>query len=195
MSTLSTNIKDKNHPKPFKFNTLLTDNQKLFSKTVNKLVFKNILSLVIYSGEIMAEKEKEHWQIIQREFSEDLEKQNNMKNIPLILSKNTLYKRMDVFIDENTFVKSTNIYTILLRILYIEYYKSKFVNPSDEFHKILNYKPNLSNLETNITNSVADLSINDIYELLERCMKYYLKIYNDDTRIENKLGKFVLESL
>lgn len=169
---------------PEQINTL----EKIIDNSINGSTVLDIIGLVFH-GVHRLSKIEDGWKNIFSEFIQDSEKQKKNGWPQLVIIKNDFSKRIDV-IPEKSFISSKNLLILLQRILYIEKYKENYVFSTYEYHAILAHK---INSEKNI--DIGKLSSEDLFDLLQKCMQYYIKIYNDDDKFENILAKNILKQL
>lgn len=101
---------------------------------------------------------------------------------------------MDIFPSES-FVKSNNIFMLLLRLLYVENYKRSYVFKSYGYHKILACKIVVVGKLSLAKKEIDELSLFDLFEFLRLGINYYIKIYGNDLHFEYQLGKTILNQL
>jgi len=168
--------------------------EKIINKNINDLTFKEIISLVFHAMQFVIKDEsmndQDVWKNIYTEFERELIEQNKKKWPYMTITKNDYAKRIDIYSIDASFISSNNIFMLLLRLLYIENYKRPYVYKSYKYHKILGYK-----IKADSNDSVTKLSLNDIFDFLHSCMKYYIKIYNDGKHSEFELGKKIIGQL
>jgi hypothetical protein len=164
---------------------------KLKSKDVNKLTFKDAISLVYHMVHSIGEKsdleDHEKWKTYYNQFLSDLAAQNRRTWPKIIINRNDYSARMDCnVVDE--FISSDNILTLLLRILYLENYKRPHI------FKAYNYHPITGHVIA-ITKSLDQLTVFDVFDLVFKHMEYYINIYNQSTCIEYKLAKSIISQI
>lgn len=167
---------------------------KIIDKNINNVTFKEIISLVFHATLIISndttEPDHDKWKQIYTQFEKELAIQNTKKWSYMTIIKNDYGKRIDIFSTDTSFIPTDNIFMLLLRLLYIEKYKRPYVYKSYKYHKILGYK---LEIEQNIL--VKNISLLELFEILHKYMKYYIKIYNDGKYIEFNLGKEIIDQL
>jgi len=173
---------------PIKLVDQINDFQTILSNNTKDITFLDTIGLV-YHGVSRISASDDGWEKIYQEFLNDQNKQNKAGWPELIIIKNDFSKRIDV-ICSKSFIKSQNLLIILQRILFIEKYKLNYVYITYQYHPILLNKMGLGNITC-----IKKLSINDLFDLLKKCMTYYTKIYNDSDKIENILAKNILKQL
>ena len=166
----------------------ITSIEQIIRNSSNDITSIDIISLIFHCTISMA-KTDSGWNKFYSEFITDFENQNKNKWPELIIIKNDFSKRTDA-ICITSFIDSKNLLTILQRILYIEQYKIKYVCDTYQYHPVLSHKINL-----NVYFNIKKMSINNLFDLLKICMTDYLKIYNDDEKIENLLAKNILKQI
>ena len=99
----------------------------------------------------------------------------------IIVNDNKINNRCDVLITNGIFLKSNNILTFLLRLIYIENHKKE----ANLLHKIYN--------ETN--NGIENMTILEIIDLMIACVNRYLLVYANNFSIEYSIATKILELL
>lgn len=179
----------------------LIDLNKILQKSIQSITFEEIVSLVFHAGKQMLF--DNDWYVYYQDFEQDVEQQNNKLWPRLSIVKNDYSKRIDIY-SIKTFEKSRHLFTLLLRLLYIENYKKQYVYRSSQYHKILNhvivtakrlapdqFGPGVTHYEINIKN----ISLKQLFDLLGEYITYYIGIYTDDNKIEYQLGRAILNQL
>lgn len=163
-------------------------------KSVNDLTFKDVVSLVFHSLVILSKSKNEpnskEWIQIYEEFEKELQTQNNQKWPQLNIIKNTVEKRIDIFTINGSFNKTTNLFMLLLRLLYFENYKRPYIYKSYNFHKILGYK-----IKNHYNTELKYLSIHSLYDILIQYLEYYSIIYYDNSIYESGISNEILKLL
>lgn len=171
--------------------SLIYPKEKIVDKSISEIDFKDVISLVFY-GTIFAATEMNEieWKKILDEFNLQLEKQNKCGWPTMSINRNDFDKRMEIFVSNTSFVTTNNFLTLLFRLLLIENYKRPYIFKSYNYHKILGHK-NVPKKELFIGNNtlVKNLTLHDIFNLLDDFINYYLKIFGDDTTFEYRLAK------
>uniref|UniRef100_A0A6G6AC27 Uncharacterized protein n=1 Tax=Borely moumouvirus TaxID=2712067 RepID=A0A6G6AC27_9VIRU len=158
----------------------------IIDKNENQIDFVEIISLVFHAVNILSEKRTNYWKSLYVEFKHDLKKQNKQKWPVLNITHNEFNKRFDIYISK-PFIESDNILTLLNRLLYIETYKSENIKKNG-------YKNILKNIL--VKNSdicrVNKISLYQLFELLIEQLNFYVKLYNDNTKIEHSLAQKII---
>ena len=180
---------------------------KIINKNINNLTFKEIISLIFHAVGIVANDKSDPelatlkrgaeylndsqltWKNIYDEFQKELEMQNKYKWPVMTIIKNDYSKRMDIFSNDE-FIVSQNFLTLLLRILVVENYKRPYIYKSYNYHKILGHKLKISE-----SHSIQKISLTDLFTYLKICLKYYIRIYNNDKYFEYQLAKAILNQM
>ena len=180
---------------------------KIINKNINNLTFKEIISLIFHAVGIVANDKSEPepvilkqnsnnpidnqptWKNIYDEFQKELEMQNKYKWPVMTIIKNDYSKRMDIFSNDE-FIVSHNFLTLLLRVLVVENYKRPYIYKSYNYHKILSHKLKISE-----SHSIQKISMTDLFAYLKICLKYYIRIYNNEKYFEHQLGKAILNQM
>lgn len=157
----------------------LIDLDKILSKKINRINFQDIISLIFHAIEKIGHDFPE-WKILYIQFQKEFDKQNELKWPRLSVNRNDYSKRMDIFCHD-VYIVSNNLLTLLLRLLYMENYKRGYTLRSYHYHKILGKTFPLEK-------RVEEYSLWQLFELLDKCLTYYLEIYDDESRIENRLA-------
>jgi len=160
---------------------------KILNKKIKNITFKEAISLFFHTATVMinnSDPEYEQWKELYIEFEGQVVQQNKLIWPQLTITKNDYGKRIDIIAMDKSFVPSKNIFTLLLRLLYIENYKRAYVFKSYEYHKILSHK--LKNESETLAKSV---SLDEIFSLLKKHVIRFLKIYTNDKYYEHLLGK------
>lgn len=176
----------------FKSQTISLD--KIIGKNISNTSFKEIISLMFYASLVMSNSTEDpdstKWKEIYSEFEKQLEEQNQHGWPKMTIIKNNFGKRIDIFTLNEPFMESNNILTLFFRLLFIENYKRPYIFKSYDYHKVMGYK-----IKSNNDNSVKNLSLEDLVNLLKKYMIYYISIYNNDMRMEYQLGKKIYNQL
>lgn len=172
----------------------VTPLEKILSKTVNNLTLKETLSLVIYAAKNLANdvdfSDNKMWKDLYQEFEQDLVKQNDKGWPNLLIVKNDYGRRIDIFCTGTYYINSNNLLMLLLRILFVENYKRKYIYKSYNYHNVLGHK-----LNDRPNKPVTKISLVELFELLQCQLQYYLKVYDDDDHYENCLGTKIVSHL
>lgn len=170
--------------------TDIYDNQiisldKILTKSVKDITFKELISLIFHSVEILSKDQldanQKSWQKIYQEFESELKRQNDYKWPKITIIKNDNQKRIDVVAINKLYIRSDNFLTHLFRLVHIENYKRTYNYKSYSYHKILNYK-----LKSTNNSNVKSTSLTDIFILFESFMEYYMGIYNENNNKKNQ---------
>ncbi|AGC01798.1 hypothetical protein H012_gp667 [Acanthamoeba polyphaga moumouvirus] len=158
----------------------------IIEKKASQVDFIEIISLVFHAVSILSDKRTNYWKLLYSEFRHDLKKQNKQKWPVLNITNNEFNKRFDIYISK-PFIESDNILTLLYRLLYIETHKCQDINKNG-------YKSILNNLleKNKDTCHVKKISLYRLFELLVEQLDNYVKIYNDNTKIEYSLGQKII---
>lgn len=158
-----------------KLNDQVISLDKILSKKVIELTFKEIISLIFHTVKILStdtNSEQKWWEKIYREFETEIKRQNNHKWPKVNIVKNDTNQRIDLLSISKLYIRSNNFLTHLFRLLVIENYKRTYNYTSYGYHKILNYK-----LKNNNNTIVKNLSLYQIFSLFKTFMLYYINIY------------------
>lgn len=164
---------------------LLTD------KKIIDIAFEEIIGLIFHANFNLAcdrtYKKYAYWDFLYKNFVKDIEKQNLAGWPIMTVNKNDYFNRIDIISIEKPFIDTDNILTLLHRLLYIENYKinAGYDNPVLKFKFI-----KLSCLED--SNIVENVSLYDLFSLLEKYLAYYVSKYGNVGNIENSLGSRIL---
>lgn len=165
---------------------------ELINKETNKISMKEIISLIFHAAILMSnditDTDKDKWEDMLNEFKMELEKQNKDKWPKMTIIKNDYSKRIDVIITNKSFIKSQNIFTLLLRLLFVENYKCLRVHETHDFHKILEHKLKMDN-------AIKDMTVDELFNYLKNHIIYYMGIYNNNLHLEYQLAKSILKQL
>lgn len=173
----------------------LTLLQKIILKDLNKLTFKDTISLFFYAVEtIISDKNSEsyeQWNSIYSVFQEEYEKQN-LAGWPQINIIRNDYKRcIDVLFENSShFIHSTNLFTLLYRLLYVENYKRQYIFKSYNYHKVLNFI-----VDPDAIGCVKTMNLQLILEMLLSGFENYMVIYNNEKNFEYQLAKYIVSQL
>jgi len=168
--------------------------EKIINKQVQNITFKEIISLIFHAiKKIIDDKtcrEWVEWAEYYDEFTKQLSEQEKKSWPKLVIIKNDYNKRIDIFSTGSSYVSSNNIFTLIFRLLCIENYKRGYIYKSYNYHKILGHKLNEGD-----DIIIQKASLETLFDLLKKHIKHYLKIYDDDDRIENLLAKKILDEI
>ena len=159
---------------------------------VLKPTFKECISLLFHAVErinsdSILESDPESSKVIQdihERFTLELAYQNKMGWPQINIARNDFHKRLDIISINGNFIKSDNILTLLLRLLYIENYKRPYVYKTYAYHEITGHK--ISNLYS--APDLRELSLGAILYMLNEGIKHYVKVYHNKNNIEFQLG-------
>ncbi len=174
-----------------KIEDYVTSLELISSKDKNKFTFKDIISAIFHACYNMSLDttylNHNLWNLYYNEFLNDLKDQNNINWPKLIINRNDYNKRMDI-LPSKSYIISSNILTLLLRILYIEKYKRSYVYKSYNYYKILGY-------QISINKNIEDHTLTELFDLLKTYLDYYIKIYNTSNNFEHELALSILKQL
>lgn len=165
----------------------ITSFEKITSKDIHFLSFKDIISLFFHAA---LKVNNSDWRQYYASFQNDLKEQNMVDFPKIYIGRNDYYKRMEVTVLSDDFIDSDNMFTYLLRLLYIENYKRPYIYSTYEYHKILNHI-----IVDTIVQPIEKLSMHNILVALKKYIEYYVSIYHSSSKIENILGKKILSEL
>lgn len=181
-------------------NLILPSLDKIVEKDVSRLTFKDVLCLIFHAAGII-DNQPDHqdynsWSLIYHQFLEELIVQRIQQWPNIKVLRNNQLKRIEIVSMSKSFIISTNIYMLLYRLLYIESYKKPYNLKSRKFHKVLNcrYGSIVEDDNSKDKNNIEDLSLSDLFSILNDFIKYYLRIYHDET-FEYVLGKTILDQI
>jgi hypothetical protein len=160
----------------------IIDLDKILSIESNELTIKDIISLIFHTVIQMASDNV--WKKYYHEFESELAKQNELEWPKFSIMKNDYDKRFDIILFKS-FLKSNHLLMLLLRLLYVENYKSAKRSPDNYYHDILLHK-------MTVKNQIQKLSLTDLFELLKKCVDQYIKVYNHEGYFEYQLGDTIL---
>lgn len=167
--------------------------ETIMQKNYDNITFKDVISLIFYTIKNLnqiSDSEYEKWKILYENFNEELKNQNNMKLPLLSVIKNDFLKKIDIIIEDNIFIKSNHILMLLFRLMYIEDFKEKNLSKNDNYYPILNYKINFT-----YNKSPYELSLIEYFDMLKKYLLYYIRIYDNEKSIENKLAQNILNQI
>lgn len=174
----------------FEENTIALD--KIIKKSIKNINFKETISLIFHAAQKLSNDssffENQKWKNLYEEFSSELDEQNHRKWPKLIIVKNDYNKRIDIFSTGTSYIESNNFFTLLFRLLLLENYKRTYIYKSYKYHNILGHK--LSDQPDKI---VQKIKLDELFDILKKQLKYYLKIYNDADHFENNLASKIME--
>lgn len=175
----------------------MASQEKIFDKTINNLTLKETISMIIFAAKMLANNsnfaENEIWKDYYQEFEKNMEDQIKKKWPRLTITRNNYNKRIDISSTDTSYIVSDNLLTLLVRVLFIENYKRKYIYKSYNYHNVLGHK-----LSNSLNKSTTQISLEELFNLLRDQMTYYLQIYNDVNHFENCLAKkifLVLENI
>lgn len=179
----------------------ITAFEKILSKEYTEVNFKDIISLVFhainkmkddkFSDQEYSEQTSEtQCKKIYDKFEEELSLQNKFGWPQIFIVRNDYERRMDLATGGGSYISSTNILTLLLRILYVENYKRRYVFRSYDYRKVMSHK-----IRSLMTKQVDEFALEEIIDLLKNHLHHYLKIYNDCTHFENQLATAILKQI
>jgi hypothetical protein len=166
----------------------------IIDKKVNQLNISNIISVVIHSFRVFSKDitniDRKKWEEYYEEFVKTFDKQNDLKWPQFVSNHNYEGNRINIYSVDISPIKSDNGLFLLTYLLYVE--KSKYSSrvPNTQYVKILDHIIAPSNKM-----HIKNIKMSDLYDILESCIKYYLKIYSEQDLIENKLGREILLSI
>jgi hypothetical protein len=176
----------------------LTDYELIKTKKINQLTFKDIVSLNFYAFELLSKTTKNHnfnYKEYYNDFLDEVDLQNKKGWPQLLINKNDYRKRVDACCVE-PYINSKNYLMMLLRMMSIENYKRMYVKKSYDYPKVLGHKFSEENIINNSDyDCILQMTLSDLFVLTEFCIKYYLKIYHDQSTIEHKIGLSLLKYL
>ena len=167
--------------------------EKIVNKNINELTFKEIISLIFHASKnIINDPSCTEWAKLYKQFEKELSEQNKMKWPEMAIIKNDYDKRIDILTTTSaaTFIKTENIFMLLLRLLYVENYKRPYIFKSYNYHKILGNK-----LKGARQQSVKSLSLYDLFDLLQKQLTRYIRIYNDENQFEHQIATSLLKCI
>ena len=186
-------------------NNEITPLDKIITKCIHDLTFKDIISLIFHSVIVMATDKNDiqfhKWKALYFEFKNEIEKQNDFGWPQIKIIRNDLCKCINILFIEKVYIPSENILTHLYRLLHIENYKRTYNYESYNYHKILNHKLNLNdNHNDNDNNNNTDkilvkyITLTQILSLFEKFMAYYIEIYKYTNITDSKKKKYIYNS-
>uniref|UniRef100_A0A6C0LUS9 Uncharacterized protein n=1 Tax=viral metagenome TaxID=1070528 RepID=A0A6C0LUS9_9ZZZZ len=159
-------------------------------KKSNQLTFHDVISLTFHGAKNLSELEPDLWEDLYKEFIEELYKQNK-KGWPLtVLNYNIKSCRIDVN-STKPYIKTKNFLMQLFRLLYLETVKEEGIQKTFNFHQILSYQI----IQDDELIEIENISLKRLFVFLSTYLKYYISIYNDETKIEYQLGKVILNQI
>lgn len=166
---------------------------RILEKRVKDITFKETISLIFHTVFILSHDKtsnSKYWDALYKEFQIQFNKQISEKWPQMIITKNYTHKCAYTILNEKSFIESNNLLTLLFRLLFIE--NHKFINvPSHyNFYKILNHE-----LETKDDRIVKNLSLFEIFQILQDQLKYYAKVYKNKMHIEYQLVNSILKQI
>jgi hypothetical protein len=167
---------------------------KIINKNSKSVSLKETISLIFHATVLIsndsAHPDKEKWKELYNEYKTILEKQNKIKWPQIIITRNDYQKRIDILTTSSSFVKSNNIFILLLRLLFVENYKRTYIYKAYGYYKILGHKIN------DYPDIIAkNMSVSDLFDLLKKHLFFYKKIYNEDLHFEYQLVNTILKQI
>lgn len=170
--------------------------ERLMRKPLSKINLKETISLLFHAIHSLYNKMNEknrdtkHWITYYKSFLDELKKQETLGWPQLNIVKNNYHKRIDVY-PSSTFLRSDNVLVLLHRLLFIENYKRGIMQDSDTYAKVLNHKISVNDTTSNI--KTKEVSLGKILEMVKSYLSYYVSIYNDESKMEYRLGWYILD--
>jgi hypothetical protein len=173
--------------------------ENVINKKINQLKFIDIIVLLIYAFEKnchdFVNPNSSDMQTYYIEFVDNMKHQNISGWPELLVKCNDYKKRFEIYCT-TPFIKSQNVLTLLIRLIYIENFKKTWKQKNYDYHKILDSINIHVHSEHNEMNMCAkNLSFNELFTILEEHMIHYNKIYFDEFLFEYQLGSYILKHL
>lgn len=161
--------------------------EEIKDKHIKNITFKESVSLLFHAVHNFynyGNQDFEFWKYTYQQFLEELEHQNNVKWPNILIIKNQSNKCYEI-VTNKPFIKSGNLLTLLMRLLYVEDCKARenFI----DYFKILDY--NISTIDVNI--SVDKILFTELLSCLKNYIRLYIKSYNDNKHFEYQLGRYI----
>lgn len=177
-------------------NKYIIDIDKFIKKNVINLTFSETISLIfhtIYTLKFQSDFNDDNiWQNIYLQFCGELEKQDSLKWPQITLLRNYSHECIHTLSSDKPFIDSTNILTLLLRLLFIEKYKYNNDLKYVSFGNILHHALDKINNDSVTFITINNLSIYGMFTLLEKQIEYYIKFYKNQSYLEYQLGIKIL---
>ena len=163
---------------------------EILNLTTSNLKFVDVIVLVLCAFENTLDN---NLIIYFREFNTDITNQFEIKWPELIVNINDYKKRSDIFCIE-PFIRTQNILTLLIRLLYIENVKKTRRNPNMTHHQVID--KNIGTIDPMmIDKKLSMVTFIELLQLLELCIKYYMTVYYDEFLLEHKIGFSIIKYL
>jgi len=172
--------------------TQLINLNDIYDKKINIITLEEIISLIFHAtGQMITYDET--WKEYYIEFQRELDKQNKYGWPKLNFTRKEYYKRLDS-LTTRSFIMSNNILLLLLQLLYTEKCKKNNIINNIymyfERYDILNHS-----IDTGDQYSIDQLSLDKLFEILEKYIIFYINMYNNKMSFEYELSKNILTQL
>ena len=158
--------------------------------TTSNLKFVDVIVLVLHAFENTLDNILLNYF---KEFESDITQQFEVKWPELIAKNNDYKKRFDIFCTE-PFVRTQNMLTLMIRLLYIENIKKSHRQINTTHHKILD--KTIGAIDPTVVDKKLSLvTFTELLQLLELCARYYLTVYYDEFLLEHKIGSGIIKYL
>jgi hypothetical protein len=171
---------------------VLINKDILMEKHIDTLNFREIICLIFHAIKTIKEEANitnDEWIQFYKDFEINLEIQNNKYWPKLSLMENKFRKRLEIF-SPSLYNSTKNLLILILRLLYVENHKSKYLTDNTDFHEILTHKISIPDKY-----ACSKVSLVRLFEIFKIYMQYYIMIYSNEMMYENILGKSIMEQL
>ena len=179
-----------------KLDDLLSNQDLLLDRNINSLCFKEIMSMIFHASKNIYDKKIEtpdntKWSEFYQEFEDNLEAQNKLGWSKLNYITNGVRRRVEIF-SPASFIRTKNLLTLILRLVYIENFKLEKINQTGTsgFHEILTYKIDIPDKYL-----VREVSLARLFDIFKLYMNYYTRIYQNGLMYEYILGKTIIDQI
>lgn len=162
------------------------DIDKINNKDINTLTFEDTIILAFYFSKEMSD-------TYYTEFKNELNKQNDDGWPKLLFTRNDKKQRLDILFTAS-FIPTDNLLLLLLQLLYIE--KSKRFNDINKIYVSFTRYEILDHcFDSSSEDDYNQLSLDNLLEMLESYIVFYMEMYNDSMLYEHKLAERILHNL